>query len=388
MCIRDREDVLLAPGNVIVRAVSEANSIPGVPVRVYLENFLDQMVFSQGTVLAAGTWDPHSGMEIDLVILQLLNQANNAALNAGVALSPERRGAVLLPGNYFFDAIEASRAIKQPVEIRLVVAEDSWRSTSPVLLYLEKMCIRDSSRTEASLCQEAGLDVEFVGHPLMDLADRSATPEQAREKLGLALEGKVVAVLPGPREVEVKNVLPPVLKALCQVTQDHPELQVLISLAPTIRTTLVEEILGSNPCANVRLERDTYRVLSAADAAITSIGTASLEASLLGVPSLAVYRVPRATYFAEKILDRKPYMSITNKILRRNVIPEFIQGHVNHQKIAKAVEQLLYDEKARQEMLTALSQLEEELGEPGAVERAVRVVIEMAGCGNDGTTRG
>jgi len=131
------EDVLLAPGNVIVRAVSEANSIPGVPVRVYLENFLDQMVFSQGTVLAAGTWDPHSGMEIDLVILQLLNQANNAALNAGVALSPERRGAVLLPGNYFFDAIEASRAIKQPVEIRLVVAEDSWRSTSPVLLYLE-----------------------------------------------------------------------------------------------------------------------------------------------------------------------------------------------------------------------------------------------------------
>lgn len=244
------------------------------------------------------------------------------------------------------------------------------------------------SRTEASLCQEAGLDVEFVGHPLMDLADRSATPEQAREKLGLALEGKVVAVLPGPREVEVKNVLPPVLKALCQVTQDHPELQVLISLAPTIRTTLVEEILGSNPCANVRLERDTYRVLSAADAAITSIGTASLEASLLGVPSLAVYRVPRATYFAEKILDRKPYMSITNKILRRNVIPEFIQGHVNHQKIAKAVEQLLYDEKARQEMLTALSQLDEELGEPGAVERAVRVVIEMAGCGNDGTTRG
>lgn len=82
----------------------------------------------------------------------------------------------------------------------------------------------------------------------------------------------------------------------------------------------------------------------------------------LGCAFLAVYRVPRATYFAEKILDRKPYMSITNKILRRNVIPEFIQGHVNHQKIAKAVEQLLYDEKARQEMLTALSQLEEELG--------------------------
>jgi len=131
------EDVLLAPGDVIVRAVSEANSIPGVPVRVYLENFLDQMVFSKGTVLATGTWDPRSGDEIDLAILDILNQANNAALNAGMALSPDRRGAVLLPGSYFFDAIEASRSISQPVEIRLVVAEDAWRSTSPVLLYLE-----------------------------------------------------------------------------------------------------------------------------------------------------------------------------------------------------------------------------------------------------------
>ena len=127
------EDVLLARGTVIVRAVSEANSIPGVPVRVYLENYMDQMVFSKGTVLASSTWDPKGGVEIDLVILQILNQAHNAALNAGVALSPERRGAVLLPGGYFFDAIEASGR-SNGREIRLVVAEDSWRSTSPVLL--------------------------------------------------------------------------------------------------------------------------------------------------------------------------------------------------------------------------------------------------------------
>lgn len=131
------EDVLLAPGDVIVRAVSEANSIPGVPVRVYLENFPDEMVFSKGTVLAASTWDPNSGVEIDLVILQILNQANNAALNAGVAISKERGAAVLLPGDEFFEAIFASRQIDKPVQIRLVVAKDSWRSASPVELYVE-----------------------------------------------------------------------------------------------------------------------------------------------------------------------------------------------------------------------------------------------------------
>ena len=237
------------------------------------------------------------------------------------------------------------------------------------------------SRTEEELCREAGIAVEFVGHPLVDLADRSLTPGQAREQLGLVGEGKVAAVLPGAREAEVKHVLPPVLKALCQVTSDHPELQVIISLAPTIRRGYVEEILESTPCRNVRLEEDTSCVLGAADAAITSIGTASLEAALWGVPSLAVYRVPHTTYFAEKVLDRQPYMTITNKVLRKNVIPEFIQGYVNHLRIAKTIEELLYNEQARAEMLAALSHLDQELGGPGAVERAGRLVLEMAGCG-------
>ncbi|HHT42219.1 MAG TPA: hypothetical protein GX014_02295 [Firmicutes bacterium] len=242
------------------------------------------------------------------------------------------------------------------------------------------------SKTEAALCADAGIDVEFVGHPLMDLADHTVTPAAAREKLGLPAEGKVVAVLPGAREVEVRHVLPPVCRALDLLTKEHSDLQVILSLAPIIRTTLVEEILKSVPCDNVRWERSTYNVLSAADAAITSIGTASLEASLLGVPSLAVYRVPRTTYFAERVLDRKPYMTITNKILRKSVIPEFIQGSLNPQRIADTLEQLLYDEQARGNMLKEFSGLDGELGETGAVERAVRLLLRMAGCGDHGTT--
>jgi lipid-A-disaccharide synthase len=104
------------------------------------------------------------------------------------------------------------------------------------------------------------------------------------------------------------------------------------------------------------------------------------------VPSLAVYRVPRTTYFAERVLDRKPYMTITNKILRKSVIPEFIQGSLNPQRIADTLEQLLYDEQARGNMLKEFSGLDGELGETGAVERAVRLLLRMAGCGDHGTT--
>lgn len=237
------------------------------------------------------------------------------------------------------------------------------------------------SRTETEFCQEAGIAVEFVGHPLRDLLDRSLSPREARAKLGLSEEAKVLAVLPGAREVEVKCVLPTVLKSLEQVTGERSDLEIVISLAPTIRQVLVEEFLQITPDLKVRLERETYPVLSVADVAITSIGTGSLEASLLGVPSLAVYKVPCTTYFADKLLDRKPYMTITNKILRKNVIPEFIQGDLDYSKIAETIEELLSNEDARAKMLAEFGKLNQELGEPGTVERAASLVLEMAGCG-------
>ena len=131
------EDVLLAPGDVIVRAVSQGTSIPGVPVLVYLENFRDQMVFSQGTVLASTTWNPAGGVDIDLAILHLLNEANLEALNAGMSVSRDRSGAILLPGDDFRRAMNIASGIQETVEIRLVVAQDTWRSASPVILDLE-----------------------------------------------------------------------------------------------------------------------------------------------------------------------------------------------------------------------------------------------------------
>lgn len=244
------------------------------------------------------------------------------------------------------------------------------------------------SRFETARCEEIGIDCEFVGHPLMDLTDFSLSPLAARAKLGVDAEGtKLIAVLPGAREVEVKNVLPSVLRVLHIVAQKHSDIQIIVSVAPTIRSTLVDEIVKKYSTHQIRLERDIYCVLRAADLAITSIGTSSLEASLLGIPSVAVYRVPQSTYFIDKLLDRKPNMTITNNILRKTVVPEFIQKDFAHSTLAETVENLLYNEDARQAMLAEFAHLEYELGEPGSVGRAADLVVEMAGCGDHGTSR-
>ncbi|NLJ75105.1 MAG: lipid-A-disaccharide synthase [Firmicutes bacterium] len=233
---------------------------------------------------------------------------------------------------------------------------------------------------ETTACQEAGIDVEFVGHPLMDLVEPAESKEAAREILELSQSSSVISILPGAREVEVKNVLPTVLKSLCQVQKTEPDIEIVISVAPTIRESSVEKIIDSCHCDNVKLRKDTYSVLGASDLAVTSIGTASLEASLMGVPSIAVYRVPATTYFIDKLLDRKPYMTITNNILRETVIPEYIQSDFGHARIADEVRRLLKDEEARQAMLTQFKRLPHELGEAGSVERAADLILEMAGC--------
>lgn len=245
------------------------------------------------------------------------------------------------------------------------------------------------SRFETAKCEEVGVDCEFVGHPLMDLADFLSTPGEARTKLGIESdETKVVAVLPGARKIEVKSVLPNILKALDIVTRQHDDddVEVIVSMAPSIRSSLVDEIVKGCTAKNVRLERDIYNVLRAADLAVTSIGTSSLEASLLGVPSVAVYRVPQSTYLVDKILDRKPTMTITNNILRKNVIPEFVQRDVSPSKMAETLELLLFDANARQSMLDEFTNLGYELGEPGSVDRAANLVVEMARCSRDEST--
>jgi lipid-A-disaccharide synthase len=240
------------------------------------------------------------------------------------------------------------------------------------------------SRFETAQCEAAGIDCEFVGHPLMDLADFTSNPAEARAKLGIVSDQtKVIAVLPGAREIEVKSVLPNVLKALDVAASQHDDMQVIVSMASTIRSSLVDEIVERCSAKAVRLERDSYDVLRSADLAITSIGTSSLEASLLGIPSLAVYRVPQSTYFVDKLLDRKPTMTITNNILRKTVIPEFIQRDFSPSKMAETVERLLYDEQARQNMVDEFVNLEHELGAPGSVSRTADLVVEMAGCDSD-----
>lgn len=227
------------------------------------------------------------------------------------------------------------------------------------------------SRYETEACRAAGINAEFVGHPLVDLV-KPRKPHAANGK-------PVIAVLPGAREVEVQNVLPTVLKAIGQLHKADIHAQTVVSVAPTVRTSFVEKIIAKFRDLPVSIGGDTAEVLEKADLAITSIGTVSLEAALMGVPCMAVYRVPTTTYLFDKLFANKPRMTVVNNVLEESVVPEFIQSEFGVSRIADEIRRLLTDDSARQAMLAKFAKLPEELGQPGSVDRAADIILSVAG---------
>lgn len=244
------------------------------------------------------------------------------------------------------------------------------------------------SRMEFSLCENADIPCVFVGHPFHDLPAITHSSVSAREELGIhTTKTKVLAILPGEREIEVKNVLPAALKTLSQMQADLSNVQIVISPAPTISTVFLEEFITNNLAIHLSIERDTRLVLDAADVAITSTGLCSLEAALLGVPSLVVYRVPCTTYFAEKLVDRTNHLTITNNILGTAVVPEFIQSDFNYGEIGVTLHDLMNNSELQDEIRREFKRLDYEVGTPssvGSVAQVAQIVIEMAGCESDG----
>ena len=124
---------------------------------------------------------------------------------------------------------------------------------------------------------------------------------------------------------------------------------------------------------------ETYNGLAAADAAIVSSGTATIEAALLDVPMVVVYRVTPLTALLAKPLVRTPFFSMVNLIAGKRAVPELIQNDFTPARVAAEILSLLNDQSARESIRRDLAEVRQCLGSPGAVERAADAILQMLG---------
>jgi lipid-A-disaccharide synthase len=221
----------------------------------------------------------------------------------------------------------------------------------------------------------AGVPTKFIGHPLVGAVQATQSREEFCRLQSLDPGQPIVSILPGSRHAELAQHMP-VIREACQRIQQQLPAQFVIAAAA--HSNLSDLQTGWNAGLNVRVvENQTYNALAAADAAIVSSGTATVEAALLDVPMVVVYRVTPLTALLAKPLVRTSYFSMVNLIAERRVVPELIQKDFTPAKVAAEVLRLLNDERARKELRSGLAEVRKRLGPPGAVDRAADAIAAL-----------
>jgi lipid-A-disaccharide synthase len=231
---------------------------------------------------------------------------------------------------------------------------------------------------EAPLYRRAGVPVEFVGHPLLDQLQAAPTHEVARRRLGIDGRTAVVGLLPGSRHKEVVRVLPAMRDAAAEIVRSAPGTRFVLGLAPTIERDLVVQTLAGGPPVDI-VDNQTHAVIRAADLALVTSGTVTLETALLGTPMVVCYRLSLVSELLARLLLRVPWVSLANLTLGRAVVPELYRRTTTGARLAREALSLLTDAGARETQRTAFTELAGQLGEPGVGRRAARFVLAQAG---------
>ena len=236
---------------------------------------------------------------------------------------------------------------------------------------------------EKSLYEEAGVSVEFVGHPLLDVVPSDLDRMKARQRLGVGERQTLVGLLPGSRRQEVGRLLPPMLDAAARLAFGHGRRCFVLGLAASVDRGLVLALLArasetGGPPVEV-VEGLTHEVMAGADVLLIASGTATLEAALLGAPMVVCYRVSRLTEAVARLLNRSPWISLPNIVAGRGAVPEILQDEVSGARLSFEAERLLVDPVAATAQRAAFKEVRSRLGQPGVGARAARAVLKVVG---------
>ncbi|MFN2375361.1 MAG: lipid-A-disaccharide synthase [Candidatus Binatia bacterium] len=228
---------------------------------------------------------------------------------------------------------------------------------------------------EAEIYRSHGIDAHFVGHPLAGDVVATRPREDVRRELGVAADQRLLALLPGSRRREVEAMLPPMLEAAASL---GPGVVPVVAEAPSLAADLVPGLLARANAATVARRRgDTYNLLAAADAALVTSGTATLEGALVGCPLVVAYRMSAFSYALARRMVKVPFIAMPNLLLGRRVVPELVQHEADAAHLAAEAGRLLSDGDARERMLSDFGEIRRLLARPGAADRAAALALEL-----------
>jgi len=281
-------------------------------------------------------------------------------------------------------------------EFNLRLAKVAKKAGIPVLYYVSPQVwawrrgrIRKISRIvdklavilpfEEELYKPYGLDVEYVGNPLVDDFRLVRDREEFRRAYGIETEAPVVGLFPGSRRSELRHMLGTIVKTAGQIRAEKPECRFLLPVAPSLEGVDMADYgcREDLPLTFVRGE-NIYDVANACDAVICVSGTVTLQVALTGTPMVIIYKLSPLTYWLGRLLIRVPFIGLANIVAGKKVAREFIQEMASPGNIASEILRMLNDRAYNRRIREAMGEVRENLGEGGCSERVAGMVLKLA----------
>ncbi|MDR2689214.1 MAG: lipid-A-disaccharide synthase [Azoarcus sp.] len=230
---------------------------------------------------------------------------------------------------------------------------------------------------ELPIYEKAGIPASYVGHPLADVFPLEPDRAGMRERLCLPQTARIVALLPGSRQSEVRNLADNFLAAAALLHQRHPEMQFLVPLATRETRELFMEALQRNEATHLPIRLlfgHAADAMTAADVVLLASGTASLEAALLKRPMVISYRMGNWQYRLMKRMAYLPWTGLPNILCGEQVVPELLQDAATPEALADAVDHWFDDTAARAALVERFTGLHHSLRQDTAT-RAVEAIL-------------
>jgi lipid-A-disaccharide synthase len=226
---------------------------------------------------------------------------------------------------------------------------------------------------EKPLYEKFGVNVAYVGHPFVQTVKPSLSREDFLKKSGIERRGPIITIMPGSRENEIKKHMPVLLSTIDIIRKSTPDITVVLPLADNMDENVLEpfkERLGNT----LVIRNHAYDALSYCDAAIVASGSVTLEAAILGTPTIVIYQISSLSYLIAKMLVKVRWISLPNIIAGKEVFPEFIQD-LDATKIAEKTLYMVHNGK--EEIKRDIDNIIAKLGSYNSYESARDTIVDF-----------
>ncbi len=291
----------------------------------------------------------------------------------------DRPDAAILIDNHGFNVMLARFLTAQKIPVIYYFPPQTWVGSALFAggIVRNTQLIISSFEKEAAIYRQHGGRAVSLGHPLLDIAKAGPDSYEVLARLGIDAARPLMALMPGSRRQEVESLAGPMFGAAAIIKQRLPEMQFVLPVASHHLRPRLEEIRQQVGCSEAIcfVENDIYACLSRCDLVLTTTGTSTLEAALLEVPMVTAYRLhPLSAWLGRRIASTH-FLAMPNLLLGEYVVPEFTQGDVTAEHLARAALDILENPGRQAAMRARLRELPALLGEEGVLDRVAELVL-------------